>query len=159
MRIGQKAYVEYQVGVGRNAITKSKAHNGNQQRPPPRVLKPVNNELAQLVNVELGRVDDDVSQTSYGSHPSPLQTNPFGYGPILTEGMRTPRFAKPPNQRFIARFHEYQGGWMLGREFAINSRQLFDLLAFSRIHEQSRALHFAHAFHRQFAELRDETDR
>ena len=47
---------------------------------------------------------------------------------------------------------------MFGGELAVNARQLFDLLAFARIHQQRRAFHFAHAFDVKFAEFGNQAD-
>ena len=159
MRIGQKTHVEHQVRIRGNAVAKSEAHHGNQQRPPPRILKAVNDELAQLVNVEFGGVNDDIRETPDRRHPPPLQADSFGDGIIGTERMRTARFAEPPHQRFVARFDEHERRGMFGGELAVNPGQLFDLLAFARVHEQSRAFHFAHAFDVEFAEFGNQADR
>src|SRR5262249_1419574 len=77
MRIGQKAHVEYEIGVGRNPITESETDHGNQQGLTPWILKTIDDELAQLVDVEFRGVDDYIGGPADGRHPAALEANAF----------------------------------------------------------------------------------
>ena len=63
--------------------------------------------------------------------------------------MRTARLAEPPHQHFVACFDKNQRRRMVGRELAINSGKVFDLLAFARIHQKRSTLDFARALPRK----------
>ena len=153
MRIRQKAHVEHQVRVGRNTIAKSEADNGNQQWPAAGILKSVNDELAQLVNVELRGVNDDVGEATDRA-PCRWRSNriPWAIESVLAQRMRTARFAEATKQDFVARFDKYQGRGMFSRELAVDTGELFDLLAFAGVHQQRGALNLAAAFDVEFAE-------
>ena len=75
VRIRQKPHVENKVGIGGNSVAESEAHDGNQQRPSARILKTVDDELAQLVHVEFRRVDNDVREPPDRRHSPALFAN------------------------------------------------------------------------------------
>src|SRR5579863_9318011 len=62
MRIGQEADIEDQVRVRGNAVAKAEADDGNEQGAAAGILEAINDELAQLVNVEFRGVNDDVRE-------------------------------------------------------------------------------------------------
>src|SRR6267378_4074531 len=62
MRIRQKTHVKDEVGIRWNPVLVTETHQGNHHRPPVRFLKTVNDELAQLVNVKLARVDHHIGE-------------------------------------------------------------------------------------------------
>src|ERR1700690_1640329 len=75
MRIGKKANVEDEIGVRGNPIPKAKTDDGNYHRPAVRILKTVNNELAEFVDIEFRGVNHDVGKPPDGCHPAALFTN------------------------------------------------------------------------------------
>ena len=73
--------------------------------------------------------------------------------------MRAARFAEAALERCVARFDENERGGVFAGELAIDSRQLVDLRAFARVHEQSRAFHFAPAAFVKLAESGNQRNR
>ena len=158
MRIGQKAHIENQVCIGGNAVAKSEAHHGNQQRPPSGILKAVDDELAQLVNVEFGGVNDHVRETPDGRHPPALLANSFGDGSVVPERMRAPRFAEAAHQRFVAGFDENKRRGMFAAQFAIDPGS-FSICSPSRASTSNAARSISPAFDIEFAESGNQSDR
>src|SRR6266853_4232927 len=68
MWIRKKTHVEDEVGIRWNPVLVTKTHQGNHHRPPVRFLKTVHDELAQLVNVELARVDHHIGELADRLH-------------------------------------------------------------------------------------------
>src|SRR5271155_4441130 len=158
MRIGQEADVEYQVRIRGNAVAKPKADDGDEQRAAAGILEAINYELAKLVDVEFRGVDDDIGETANGRHAAAFEANALGDGIIGAERVRTAGFAEAAEQNFVAGFDEDEGGGMFGDEFAVNSGELFDLLAFAGVNEERGAFDFAAAFDVEFAESGDQAD-
>ena len=158
MRIREKAHVEDQVRIRGNPVAKTETDDRNQQRAAARILKAINNDLAQLMNVESCGVDDDIGEPADRSHSPPLRTNSLGDGAPLAERVRTPRLAEASLKSCVARFDEHKSGGTLAAQLAIDARQLVYLRAFTRVHQQGRALHFAAAVFIEFAEGRNQSD-
>ena len=76
----------------------------------------------------------------------------------VPQRMRAARLAEAAHQSFVAGFDENERGGMFGAQLAINSRQLFDLLALARVHQQRGAFDFAAAFFVKFAEGGNQRD-
>src|SRR5271170_4462194 len=158
MRIGQKANIEDQVRIRGNAIAKAEADGRDEQRATAGILEAIDDELAQFVNVEFRGVDDDIGETANGRHAAAFEANALGDGIIGAERVRTAGFAEAAEQNFVAGFDEDAGGGMFGDELAINSGELFDLLAFAGVNEERGAFDFAAAFDVEFAESGDQAD-
>src|SRR5271167_4742472 len=60
MRIGQEADIENQVRIRGNAVAKAKADDGDEQGAATGILEAINDELAQLVDVEFRGVNNYV---------------------------------------------------------------------------------------------------
>src|SRR6202795_115435 len=150
--IRQKAHVENKIRVRGNAVAKSKAHHGNEQRPPPRILETVNDELAQLVYVEFRGVNNHIREAPNGRHAPPLFPDSFGDRDAVAQRMRPAGLTETPNQCFVACFDEDERRGMVARQGAVENGELFDLLSFSRVHQQRGTLDFAAALVIQLAE-------
>src|SRR5579859_7536374 len=68
VRVGQKTHIENQVGIGRQSIAIAEAHHRNHQWPLAPALKAIRDELAQLMNIKLRRVDDYIREFSDRRH-------------------------------------------------------------------------------------------
>jgi hypothetical protein len=100
VRIGQKAHIENQVGVGRNAIAKPKLTTET-SAGCGRILEAVDDELAQLVHVEFRGVDDDVREARMGAISARSSCMPSAMN-RRAQRMRPPRFAEAAQQRVVA---------------------------------------------------------
>ena len=70
MRVRQETYVEYQVRIVGHAVFESEADERDKNRlAAGTLLKLVDNMRAQLVDIELRRVDDHVSQVAQEIEP------------------------------------------------------------------------------------------
>ncbi len=67
---------------------------------------------------------------------------PSAIDTAMCQRMGAPRFAEAADQRVVAGFAENQSDGMLAAQPAIHLRQVFDLLAFARVHEQARRARF-----------------
>src|SRR5277367_357086 len=152
MGIGQKADVENQIRIRGNAVAKAEADDRDEQGAAAGILEAVNDELAELVDVEFRGVNDYVRETTNGRHAAAFEANAVGDGIIGTQRVRTARLTEAAEQNFVAGFDEHEGGGMFGDELAINSGELFDLLAFTGVNEEGGAFDFAAAFDVEFAE-------
>jgi len=152
MRIWKKAHVENEIGIRRSAIAKAKADHRNEQRALARLLKTIDDELTQLVDVEFCGVDDYVGETPNRRHAAALLVNALGHRDPVSERMRAASLAKAAHQRFIARFDEYKGGLVITRKLAVKNGQLFDLLAFAGVDEKGGSFDLAAAFVVELAE-------
>ena len=123
-----------------------------------RVLKALGDELAQLVDVELGRVDDEVGNLADGRHETALLVNALADGELAAERMGAARLRKTADEGFVARLDKDQRSGMLLAEFFVDAREACELAAFASIHEQGGALNFSCAFGIELAELGDEVD-
>jgi hypothetical protein len=61
VRVRKEAHIEYQIRVGRNPVTITKAHYRYKQWAFAPALKAPHDELPKLVNIEIGGVDHGVS--------------------------------------------------------------------------------------------------
>src|ERR1700734_2465449 len=146
MWIRQKAHVEYEVRIRGNSIAKSKAHHGHHQRTASWILEALDDELAQLVNVELRGVDHHVGHATDRRHSPALLANALEHRYAAAQRMRAARFAEASGQGLVVGFEEHKLHGLLAAQTANNARQFFDLLAFASVHKQSGALNFAAAF-------------
>src|SRR5215469_2264599 len=158
MRIRQETHVKDEVRLRWDSVAEAKADQRNEHGAASRLLEAVHNKLAQLVHVELCRVDNHVGKAADGGHAAALFPNPFGYGKSVAERMRAASLTEASQKRFIARFDEYERRRMILRQRTIKNRQLFDLFAFTRIDEQRGAFDFAAPFVVQFAEHGNQRD-
>ena len=72
--------------------------------------------------------------------------------------MRAARFAEAAQQSIVARFDEHERRGMFAAQLAIDSRELFELLALARVHQQRRALDFAAPAFVKFTERGNQRD-
>src|SRR3984893_12947085 len=98
MRIGQKAHIEHQIGISGNAVTVAKAYQRYHQRTIGPALETPHDELAKLVHVETGRVDDHVRQLANGLHQFAFAAQALPYRPVAPPGVRAARFTESPSQ-------------------------------------------------------------
>src|SRR5579862_6020090 len=119
MRVRQEAHVENQVRVRGNAVSKSEAHERHQQWPTPGILEAVNNELAQLMDVELRRVDNDVREAADWSHSATLFANSLDDGTAPAKRVGATRLAKTALKRRVARFDENEARHVIESQLAI----------------------------------------
>src|SRR6185437_10699085 len=119
MRVRKKAHIENKIGVRGNAVTKPEAHERYQQWPAAGILKAIDNELAQLVHVELSRVDNDIRETADRSHAVALFADSVDDRTAPPERVGTACLAKTALERCIARFNEDQRSGMFGGQPAI----------------------------------------
>ena len=111
------------------------------------------------MDIEPRRIDHDISQLSYRRHQTALARQDFTYGPVVTQRMRTARFAEPPQQRLIGGFDEHQTRGHLPANLLIQSRQTLNLIALAGVHQERGALHFGIAIKIEFAERGDQVHR
>ena len=64
--------------------------------------------MAQLMDVELRGVDDDVSELADRLHQGPLVRQAFAHGIVFAEGMRTAGLAVAAEQSVLVRFDKNQ---------------------------------------------------
>jgi len=155
--VWKETHVEHEICFRRNSVAVSEAHHRDKQRPPSGVLKTVDDELPQFVHIELRRVDHDVCQPSNRSHAPALFAYSFSNRSAPAKRMRSPRLAETPYQGFVAGLDKYERCWVLVDELAVDARQLIDLFAFARVHQQRGALNLS-AFHIQLAKFRNQRD-
>src|SRR5271156_428962 len=94
MGIGQKADVEDQVRIRGNAVAKAEADDRDEQGAAAGVLEAINDELAELVDIEFRGVNDYVRETTNGRHAAAFEANAVGDGIIGTQRVRTAGFAE-----------------------------------------------------------------
>src|SRR5208282_6489836 len=94
VRVRQKPHVENKVRIGGNSVAEPEAYHRNKQRPAARVLKAIDDELAQFVNVEFRRVDNDVREAPDRGHPAAFSANAFGDRSAVAERMRAASLAE-----------------------------------------------------------------
>src|SRR5215469_3159108 len=139
MRIGKKAHVKDQVRIRRHAITIAKADHGNQQRPRVGILEARGNEVAKLVHVELRGIDDHIGEFADRLHQRALVAQAFAHRIVLSEGMRTARFAIAAQQRVFVSFNEDQRNRVILLEMFQQRGQFFELQSLTRVYQQGRS--------------------
>src|ERR1700674_4644428 len=158
MGIGQKTAVQSQVNIRGDAISISKTHHRNHQRPLGAALKSIDDELPQLVDIEFGGVDDHVREPANRVHQRPLTPQPLAHRTIVSQRMWAPRLAESAQQSIFRSLDEYQTGGHFAADLFVKSRQAFELIALSRVDHESRAFHFRIAVKIQLAEGRNQVD-
>ena len=68
-RVGEESSVGNGVGVGRNALFETEAHDRQLNAGSARFGEHIGDDVRQLVDVELGRVDDDIARFADGREP------------------------------------------------------------------------------------------
>ena len=112
MRVRQEPDVEHQVGVHRNAVLVAEAHEIDGQvgfliAADPREGR---ERLAELMDRQIGGVDNLVGHRADAVHLAPFGANAFGRRPAGRHWMRPTRFAEAPQQGLVGRFQKNQRG-------------------------------------------------
>ena len=108
MRIRQAPDVEDEIGVARQPVLVAEAQQRQHQLRRPAAARQRHEELAQLVDGHVGRVDDFVGELPDGAHARPLVADAFGHRPIVCERVRTPGLAEPSDERVVTGLEEDQ---------------------------------------------------
>src|ERR1700722_5016780 len=100
MRVRQKAHVEHQVGVVGHSVFESEADTGNKNclLRTGCVLEAVGQVRAQLVDVELRGVDDQIGKGANGTQMTALGRQRGAHSGANSEGMRAARLAEAAEQ-------------------------------------------------------------
>src|ERR1017187_4974315 len=139
VRVGQKAHVEHQVGLCRNAVLEAEADRRNGQVARARAsLKLRQNVRAQLVYVELRRVQHHVGDVADGVEPLAFGAYALRHG-LAAHRVRPPRLGKPAHQRLFVRLQEYHAGRKRLSHLLQNRRKAVQPRRLAHIHHQRRA--------------------
>src|SRR5689334_4155273 len=99
MRIGQEAYVEQQVNVLRHPVLVAKTYTRDRDLVVRRIAaKLVDRMRAQLVHVELRRVDDEVRKVAYVEQCFTFGRDRLRDRRRLPQRMRPPRLTEAAHQ-------------------------------------------------------------
>src|SRR3954452_15691808 len=111
VRIGQKAHVEDEVGIFGNTITEAKA-DGRDQHMAVRLfaMKTLLNVSTKLVNVELGGIDDVVSECGNRLNAFTFRENGSLYRGAIAHRVRAASFAEAALQNFVGSLEEQDAG-------------------------------------------------
>src|SRR5579863_1652367 len=143
VRVGKEAHIENQIGVGGHAIAISETDQRNQKRALAARLETIGDELAQLVNVELGGINYNVRKLLDRRHHLALPPQSLTHRAIMTERVRAASFAESPQQGFLAGLDEHQlGGVSLAVKLANSFRKLQELTSLARVHQKGGARNF-----------------
>jgi len=134
--VGQKANVENEVGVRGNTVFVAEADDGDQHGAVVGIFEALGDEVAKLVDVELGGVDHYVGEFADGLHEGAFVVETFAHRQGFAEGMRAARFAVAAEKRVVAGIDEDQSDGMVLAKMLEERRELFELHAFARIDQQ-----------------------
>src|SRR5690348_9871196 len=103
VRVRQKTNIEYQIGIAGHAVLEAEAHAGNENAVAAAfpILKLFEDVGAQLVDVELGCINDDVGQIADEIELFALRTNGRRNRRTLAQRMRPSRLAEAPHERLV----------------------------------------------------------
>src|SRR6202040_3872985 len=107
--VGKKAHVEDEIGVGGNTVFVAKADDGNEHGAVVGIFETFRNEVTELVDVELGGVDDDIGEFADGLHELAFMTEAFANGKGLAKRMRAASLAEAAEQSVVAGVDENEG--------------------------------------------------
>ena len=104
VRVGQKAHIENQVGVFRNSVLESEAHERNQYFPGLLLfLEQLDDVGAEFVHVELRSVDDQVGDGTYALQVTSLGAQGSFYRAVSAERVRAAGFAIAAEEDLVLR--------------------------------------------------------
>ncbi len=113
---------------------------------------------SQLVNIELGGIEQNVSHIAYRIEPLSLRAD-RGHDRLATpQGMRPARFRKAPHQHILMGFQKDHTGRQHRANLLQDRREAIQPHAFAHIDHQCRALDFSRLGH-QVGEARDQLQR
>src|SRR5581483_11827044 len=103
VRIRQKANIKYQVGIAGHAVLETEAYTGNENVVAAAfpILKLFQDMRSQFMDIELGGIDDHVSQIADEIELFALRTDGGCNGRTFAERMRSPRLAEAPHEGLI----------------------------------------------------------
>src|SRR5579871_5983666 len=159
MRIGQEAYIEDEIGVGRDSVAIAKADARNQHRALFRIAEAFGDEVAQLVDVEFRCVDDDVGELADRLHHFAFVAEAFAHAEMFTDGMGAAGLAVAPKQSVFAGFDENESNGMLLTQVLQKRGQFLELVAFTSVNQKSRARESAFAGGVKLGKNRNQLDR
>src|SRR5215469_7192733 len=159
IRVRKEPHVEHQVAVGWESVPEAETRDVNEDARfvfVARELLP--DEMPQIVNVELGSVDNQIGQRPNGREHSTFLFNAVT-DLFLTsaEGMRAPRLAEAAANGFIRGLEEDQSRVDILADPAKSGRKLRQTRAFADIDNQRRASR-RRGIADQFGELRNQVD-
>jgi len=119
------------------------------------IFEAFRDEVAELVDVKLCGVDDDIGELANGFHELAFVAETFANGEGFAERMRPASLAEAAKQSVVAGIDEDKSDGMILTEMLEEGREFFELSAFARIDEQSGASKVAFAGSVQLRENRD----
>ena len=161
VRVRQAADVEHQIGVHRNPVLEPETEKRDYEARASTLPGESHEEMAQLVNRHVRRVDDFVGQRPDQIQPLTLVPDPLGHRPIRRQRMRAPRFAEPPDERRVARFQKNQD-WVQPRhlpKLLEDLRKRRQEAALAHVDDDGDFLDVSAGTLRQLRERRDERGR
>ena len=137
--VGKKADVEDEVGVRGDAVFVTKADDGNEHGTVVGILEAFRDEVAELVDVKLGGVDDDIGQLANGLHEVAFVAKAFANGEGFAERVRAARFAVAAEQSVVVGIDEDERNGVILAEMLEEGGEFFELNTFASIDEQGGA--------------------
>src|SRR5271166_1186294 len=158
VRIGQKAYIEYEIRILWHSLAKTEADAGDQNTFLRRLLvKALFDVCAQFVNVEFRSVDHEVSDAADRAQVAPLFLQSRFHRRVDTQRMRAAGLAEASQQHRIGGFEKDD----LSRKNALdrlqNPGQLAQFGPFSNVDDQSSTTNLPR-LHGQLREAWDQLD-
>ena len=80
VRVGQKADIEHEIGVRRDTIFVAETDDGNEHGTLIGILKTLGDEVTQLVDIELGRIDHHIGKLADRLHERAFVAQAFANG-------------------------------------------------------------------------------
>src|SRR5256885_1861403 len=113
MRIGKKPNIENQISIGGNAIAISEADDGDEHRALVGIPETLGDKVAQLMDIELRRIDDHVSEFADGLHHVAFLAEALAHGDVFAHRMRAARLAVASEERVFRGVNEYKRDGMI----------------------------------------------
>jgi len=157
--IGQEADIEYEIGVLGHSLAEAEADAGDQDALFGRLFVEAFVDVGpQLVDIELGGVDDEVGETADCAEVTALGLERGFYGRVGTQRMRPAGFAETAQKNGVGGFQEND----LGRDQAPDRLQkvgqLVEAGTFADIDDQGSAADLA-GLHGEFGKFGNQLHR
>src|SRR5882724_5461202 len=107
MGVGKEPHIENQVGIGGHGIAVAETDHGDEHGTLVGIFEALGDEMAQLVDVELGGVNYDVGEFSDGLHEPALMAQAFADGEMFAEWVGAAGLAIATEQSVFAGVDEY----------------------------------------------------
>ena len=128
MRIGQEAHVEDVVDVERHPVLEAKRHDRDLHALGAVRRKQVDEPLAELIDIEIGRVHDHVGHGPDRLQPFPLENDGLD-NPLLAERVPPPGALEAAHQDLVGRLQEQRANLRpAGLQLVDGGLQLFELV-------------------------------